>query len=269
MPDSAPLGPPRLKKLLRSGRQLLGMWLMSRDPYIVETAAYVGYDVLLIDAEHTSLAMRDIEMMLIAIQGSPAIPIVRMPWNDQVAIKQVLDMGLEGMVVPMIMSAEDARRLVAYSSYPPAGVRGIGPRRAQYLAGGAWEYQRIANEEIVCVIPQIEHIDAVKRIDEICCVPGLSGLFLGPSDLSLSMLLPGEYAHPDFIAARDAIWEASQRYHLPLAVATTGPEDAEMWLRRGARIVFLGSEVGHMVAGAKSALERLRKARGGQTGSAG
>jgi len=256
------LGPPRLKRLLAGDRPLLGMWLTTRDPFFIETAAYVGYDVLLIDAEHVPLTMRDVEDMLIAIQGSPAVPIVRMPWNDQVAIKQVLDLGVEGMVVPMVSSADDARRLVSYARYPPAGIRGIGPRRAQHFTGDPWSYAGAANEEIVCLIPQIEHIDAVNAIEEICGVAGLDGLFLGPSDLSLSMGVPGGYDHPDFVAARDRLWEASRRHGLPLAVATVSIEDAAMWIDRGARIVFSGADIGHMVAGARRTLDELRRLRG-------
>jgi 4-hydroxy-2-oxoheptanedioate aldolase len=258
------LGPPRLKELLKSDKQLIGMWLISRDPVFVETAAYVGYDVLLIDMEHAAITVSDLERILIAIQGSPSIPIVRMPWNDQVTIKQVLDMGVEGMVVPMISSADEAKSLVSYSKYPPDGIRGIGPRRAQNLLanGDPWEYQRKANDEIVCLIPQIEHIDAISNIDAICSVPGVDGLFLGPSDLSLSMGLPGDYTHPDSLAARDKLWDASVRHELPLMVATYSMEDAANWMKRGARLVMSGMDLGHMAAGAKQTLETLQDVRG-------
>jgi len=257
---TAPLGPPRLKKLLTSGKQLIGTWVTCRDPFFVETLAYLGYDVLLIEAEHTPLTMGDIEMMLIAMQGSPSVPIVRMPWNDQVAVKQVLDMGVEGMVVPFVMNADEARRLVSYSMYPPVGVRGINPRRAQYSVGGPWEYAKVAND-IVCPIPQIEHIEAVRKIDEICQVPGIAGLFLGPSDLSFSMNLPGQTDHPDFLAARDKIWDASRRHRLPLAVAAQSLGDAKMWLDRGAEVVFFGQDLRYMVEAARSTLDELTKAR--------
>lgn len=261
MPTSAPLGPPRLKNLLASGRTLLGMWVSARDPFFIESLAYVGYDVLLIEAEHTPLTMGDIESMLIAMQGSPTVPLVRMPWNDQVAIKQVLDMGVEGMVVPFVKSQDEAFRLIQYSMYPPRGVRGINPRRAQHLVGGAWEYGKAANEFIV-PIPQIEHIDAVNAIDDICSVEGLGGLFLGPSDLSFSMDLPGRFDHPDFLAARDRVWEASRRHNLPFAVASNSQDDAKLWIERGAEVVFLGLDLRFMTAGAQESLERLKAVRG-------
>ena len=258
------LAPPRLKNLLKGDRQLIGMWLVSRDPFFVETAAHVGYDVVLIDAEHAPMTMRDIEMILIAIQGSPTVPIVRMPWNDQVAIKQVLDLGVEGMVVPMISTADDARRLVSYAKYPPEGVRGIGPRRAQHLVqpSDPWEYRRIANDGVVCLLPQIEHVDAINHLEEICRVPGLDGLFFGPSDLSLSMGLPGQYDHPDVVAARERLWEVSRQHNLPLGVATVSLDDATMWLQRGAKLVMSGLDLGHMAAGATRTLDDLRTVRG-------
>ena len=259
------LGPPRLKKLLQGDRQLIGMWLISRDPFFVETAAHVGYDVLLIDIEHAPISMSDLERMLIAIQGSPSVPVVRMPWNDQVAIKQVLDMGVEGLVVPMISTAHEARQLVSYSKYPPAGVRGIGPRRAQNMfeSGDPWDYQSRANDEVVCLIPQIEHIGAINNIDDICSVPGVGGLFLGPSDLSLSMGLPGDYEHPDSIAARDKLRDAARRHELPLAVATYSMDNAADWMRWGAKLVMSGIDIGHMAAGAKSMLQELSLVREG------
>lgn len=262
MPDAPPFGPPRLKSLLAGGKQLLGTWITARDPFFVESLAYVGYDLLLIEAEHTPLTMGDIEMMLIAIQGSQSIPVVRMPWNDQVKVKQVLDMGVEAMVVPFVRSAEDARRLVSYSMYPPEGVRGINPRRAQHLVGSPWDYAKVAND-YVCPIPQIELIDAVNEIDAICAVPRLGGVFLGPSDLSLSMNLPGQMDHPDFVAARDRIWEASRRHRLPFAVASYSLDDARMWIQRGAEMVFFGQDLRFMVAQAKETLGALKKARGG------
>ena len=248
-----------LKDRLRQDGQLLGTWAMCRDMFFVEIAADVGYDVILIESEHYPLSMGNLLDMLIAIRGSGALPMVRMPWNDQVAIKQVLDMGAEGMVVPMIKSAEDAARLVDFSMYPPVGNRGWSPIRAARRFSDRPDYAASANEDTFCLFPQIEHIDAVNAIDEICATPGLDGIFLGPADLSLSMGIPKKFDHPDFIAARDHIWEASKRHGIHLAVTTLSDEDAEMWIDRGVKIIFRGSDLFFMESGSRAALQRLRK----------
>ena len=247
-----------LKDLLRTDRQILGTWTMSRDIFFVEVMADAGFDVILIEAEHYPLAMSDVMNMLIAVRGSGTCPMVRMPWNDQVAVKQVLDMGVDGMVVPMINSAEDARRLVDFSMYPPEGNRGWSPIRAARRFSDRDDYGSAANTDTFCLFPQIEHINAVKALDEICSTPGIDGIFLGPADLSLSMGIPRQFDHPDFIKVRDEIWQASIRHNLHLAVTTLNNEDAEMWIDRGVKIIFRGSDLAFMETGAKDTVTRLR-----------
>jgi 4-hydroxy-2-oxoheptanedioate aldolase len=258
MPDAF-LGPPRLKHALRSGSPLFGMWLVCRDPYFIECAAYSGFDVLLIDAEHAPISMADIEQIAIIARNSPAQVMVRMPVIGQAEIKQVLDIGIEGIVAPMVNSVPDAKRLIDYSMYPPRGIRGIGPRRAQHLTGGAWEYQKAANDEIVVIMPQIEHIDAVDDLDAICGVEGLGGLFLGPGDLSLSMGLGGQYSHPDMVAAKAKVLDASRKHGLPLAVATTGDDDARYWADNGAALVMVASDSGLFNSAAQRAIAGFRR----------
>ena len=152
---------PSLKELLESDKQLLGMWVIGRDPFFAEVLADIGFDLLLIESEHHAMMRDDIMNLLIAIRGSNSVPMVRMPWNDQVMVKQVLDMGTQGLIVPMINTADDARRLVAYAMYPPRGNRGYGPVRAGRVFKN---YQHTAND-LVCLFPQIEHIEAVNNLE--------------------------------------------------------------------------------------------------------
>jgi len=252
------LGPPRLKARFATDGTLFGMWVACRDPFFNEVAAYSGADVLLVDAEHAPLTVEDIERIVIAAQGSPASVIVRMTGIDQVAIKHVLDSGVEGIVVPFINTAADAKRLTHYAMYPPKGNRGIGPRRAQYLTDGPWDYQQKANDDIVVLIPQIEHIDAVNNLDEICAMEGIGGLFLGPSDLSLSLGHGGEYDHPEVIAAKRRILDASRKHNLPLAVASTGIDDARYWVGEGAKLVMVASDAGLISSGMTRILDQVR-----------
>lgn len=252
------LGPPRLKARLKADGTLFGVWVACRDLHFNEMVAYSGADVLLVDAEHTPLTVEDIERIVIAAQGSPASVIVRMTGIDQAAIKHVLDSGVEGIVVPFINNAADAKLLTRYGLYPPKGVRGIGPRRAQHLVEGAWDYQRKANDDIVVLIPQIEHADAVNNLDEICAVEGIGGLFLGPSDLSLSLGHGGEYDQPEVVAAKRRILDASRKYSLPLAVASTGIDDARYWVGEGAKLVMVTGDAGLISSGIARILEQVR-----------
>ena len=253
------LGEPRLKKLLASGKTQLGLWTVCRDPFFLELAAHSGCDVLLVEAEHSSLTLTDIERVAMIARSSPANIMVRMPGIDQALIKQVLDLGIEGMVVPFVNTREDAQELASYGMYPPRGIRGIAPRRAQHLVGGAWEYQRVANDDIVVLVPQIEHIDAVGNLDEICSVEGIGGLFLGPSDLSLSMGLGGEYEHPDVVAAKRKVFDASRRHGLPFACASSSAENARYWIDQGAELVMVGADYGLFSAGVEGAVEEFRR----------
>ncbi|HDS74610.1 MAG TPA: 2-keto-3-deoxy-L-rhamnonate aldolase, partial [Firmicutes bacterium] len=161
-------------------------------------------------------------------------------------------------VVPFINTAADAKLLTRYAMYPPKGIRGIGPRRAQYLADGPWDYQRNANEEIVVLIPQIEHIDAVNNLDDICAVEGIGGLFLGPSDLSLSLGHGGEYDHPEVVAAKRQILDASRKHNLPLAVASTGIDDARYWVGEGAKLVMVAGDASLISSGMTRILVQVR-----------
>jgi len=140
-----------------------------------------------------------------ATKGSNTTALVRVPWNDPVLIKPVLDIGAEGIVIPMVRNAEEARRAVAACLYPPAGIRGFGPRRPNNFGRIAGpEYCKSANESIL-IIPQLEHIDAVKNIEAIASVPGISAIVIGPNDLSGSMGLMAQSRHPDVVAAIEVL----------------------------------------------------------------
>jgi 4-hydroxy-2-oxoheptanedioate aldolase len=251
------LGTPRLKSRLNSGTPQLACWVRCRDMFYVEMIANAGFDLLLIDAEHSPLTTGDIELMAIAAHGSPCDVMVRMNGIDQSTFKQVLDTGIQGLVVPMVNSPEDAREMVRWGSYPPRGDRGIGPHRAKNFTDDPWEYQRAANDEIVVLMPQIEHIRAVESLDEICNVPGVGGLFIGPSDLSLSMGLGGQYDHPDMVAAKQRILDASRRYSLPLGVATTGIDDAKQWIDEGAQMILVSSDNSLIASGVSQTLAQF------------
>src|SRR5262249_37441103 len=127
--------------------------------------------------------LHPLKLALIALNGSDTVPIVRVPWNDQVRIKLVLDLGVEGVMAPMVSTVEEAQALVAACRYPPAGRRGSGPRRASRYYRNAAEYMAVANAAIF-VMPQIENIATIDILDEFLAVPGIDAVAIGPNDMS-------------------------------------------------------------------------------------
>src|SRR5215218_4538942 len=162
-----------VKRRLAAGEPSVGTWLGLPSPEAAEYVATVGFDWLVADSEHNPIDIRTLSEMFGAIAASGVAPMVRIPWNTPENFKRVLDAGAWGIVVPMVNSKEEAERAVEATRYPPAGGRSVGGgRHAISWGGGAEEYFRAANEEILLVL-QIEHIKGVENAQEILSVPGV------------------------------------------------------------------------------------------------
>lgn len=235
-----------LKKNLKSGKTLLGAWLGLSDPVAAEVMSHLGYDWLMVDAEHSPITIDTLQMMVLMAQRGGTPVIVRIPWNDIVMIKQTLDVGAEGILVPMVRSAAEAKRAVEYAKYPPQGVRGWAPRAAADFHRRMKEYTDEANDRTVVWV-QIEHIDAVNDIDNILKVPGLDGVFVGPGDLSFSMGIPMQWEHPDLLAAVQLVARKAREAGVPVGAAVDDTVDETMrWLSWGFQFVTLGLDWGLM-----------------------
>jgi 2-keto-3-deoxy-L-rhamnonate aldolase RhmA len=173
----------RLKEKLRAGEMSPGIWLSLPSPTACEVVAEAGLDWVIVDAEHSPFNPETLQHMLMGFKGSETVPVVRVPWNDAVMIKQALDMGWDGVLVPQVSSAEEARRAVAACRYPPIGNRGYGPRRAGSYFRDWPEYNAIANDLVICAI-QIESLAGAAAIEDIVQVPGLDWIWTGPCDMS-------------------------------------------------------------------------------------
>src|SRR5690242_2019818 len=179
------------REKLKQGGIPLGTLITFNDPTVTE-ALCRDLDFVWIDSEHSAMSLPIVQGHVMATKGSRAAAIVRVPWNDPVLIKPVLDMGADGIVAPLVRTVEDARRAVAACKYPPEGVRGYGPRRpSEFGRRGGPEFVKEMNDSILIIL-QIEHIDAVNHIDEILQVPGITSLVIGSNDLSGSMNLLGQ-----------------------------------------------------------------------------
>lgn len=179
----------------------IGSWITLNHFSIAEIMADAGFDWLCIDMEHSVTDYYEAEILIATIRAKGLTPFVRVGENNSRIIKRVLDAGAEGIIVPSVNSKQDAVNAVASVRYPPLGKRGVGLARAQNYGFGFEKYRDSSAMEIK-VIAQIEHIDAIKNLEEIINTDGIDGTFIGPYDLSGSMGKPGEYDQPD---VKDAI----------------------------------------------------------------
>jgi 4-hydroxy-2-oxoheptanedioate aldolase len=232
-----------LKRALRERRPQIGLWSMLASPVATEIAAGSGFDFLVLDMEHAPNELTAIRDQLQAMQGSAAAPVVRPPWNDTVVFKRLLDVGAQNFVVPMVQDADDARRAVAATRYPPRGVRGVAVATRANRFGRVTDYLQRASDEI-CVHVQIETRAALANLEAIVAVDGVDGLFIGPSDLAADFGQLGNSAHPE---VRRAIDDAIARICATGKVAgILAPieADARHWLALGATFVAVGSDLG-------------------------
>jgi len=190
----------KFREKARNGQIMLGTCVTFGDLAVTD-ALCDSADFLWIDMEHSALTLAEAQAHIIATKGTDTAPLIRVPWNDPVLIKPILDMGAAGVIVPMVRTAEEASLAVSACRYPTAGVRGWSPRRpSHYMRIVGSEACKEADETILCIV-QIEHIEAVNNLEEIIAVPGLYGIAVGTADLAASMGHVGNPAHPDVVAA--------------------------------------------------------------------
>lgn len=205
------MGIKSIRQRVLDGEILVGTWLVLGSSLTAEIAGNAGFDWVLLDMEHGMGANDSLLFQLQAIEGTPAVPIVRVASNDPVLIKRVLDLGPAGVMVPMVNSADDARRLVQAMRYPPQGIRGVTPyTRPANFGQGFKEYYATANNELLCVV-QIETEEAVEHADEIAAVDGVDVLFIGPLDLSVGLGIMRQFDHPKYRAAVERIVSACRK----------------------------------------------------------
>ncbi len=242
----------------RAGDVTLGMWLMTPGADTAEVLGELDFDYLCIDQQHGLIGDADVLAVLRALRSSAATPIVRVASNDAAAIGSALDAGALGVVIPMVNTAEQARRAVAACRYAPRGSRSFGPTRAILVHGT--DYVAAADDEVSC-IPMIETVEAVENLDEILAVDGVDAAYVGPSDLGVSMGLgPGvDHDDADFRAALDAVLAGCARHGVIPAIHAD-PAHAAMRVEQGFRMVTVTADFRALQAGAAAALAQARPA---------
>ncbi len=184
------------KAALRAGEVQIGIWCSFQDPSVAELLAGCGYDWIMFDTEHSTVGPNEVITFLRTVAPYPVSPVVRPGWNDPVEIKKLLDAGAQTLLIPYVQSAEEARSAVAAVTYPPKGVRGVAGISRATRYGTVADYATRANEEI-CLLVQVETREALSQLKEIAQVPGVDGVFFGPSDLAASFGYPGQPSHPE------------------------------------------------------------------------
>jgi 2-dehydro-3-deoxyglucarate aldolase len=227
-----------LKNKLKNNQLTIGSWITIANPAIVEIMATANFEWLCIDMEHTSIDLSDAQMLITTIQANSMKALVRVSKNEEVIIKKVLDMGADGVIIPMIKTKEEAQEAVSYVKYPPHGKRGVGLYRAQGYGTSFPSYKKWVDEEVV-IIAQIEHIEAVNNIEDIITTDGIDGTIVGPYDLSGSMGHPGEFERDDVKEAIEDVKIACEKHNKPYGFHVIESDPARLQQRIDEGCTFL------------------------------
>jgi 2-keto-3-deoxy-L-rhamnonate aldolase RhmA len=243
----------------RGARSPLGTWIMSTSPIVAEAVGTAGFDWGVLDMEHTPLDLMTLVHLLQAVGNTKMVPVVRVPWNDMVTVKRVLDAGAQTLLFPFIQNADEAARAVAATRYPPEGVRGMAAMGRASRFGTTPDYFKVANKTVGVVV-QLETPQSLAELEAIAAVPGVDALFVGPGDLSGSMGHVGELTHPAVMAA---MAEAARRAHAvnkPIGTVGGNPEVVTRYRAMGYDYVAVASDLGLLMRGAQAMVQALRTA---------
>lgn len=248
-----------LRLALREGVPTFGSWIQFGHTGIAELMAQAGFDWLVIDLEHSTIGIESVQPLIQVIELCACVPLVRVPSNDPVLAKRVMDAGAHGIIVPAINSPQEAERAVESVKYPPAGRRGLGLSRAQGYGSRLHEYISEVDQYGVVVV-MIEQREAVEQIDRILHVPGVDAIFVGPYDLSASYGVPGEFDHRLVREAMNWLLRASAEAKVAAGIHVVHPngEQVRERLLEGFRFVAYGGDMLFLGAAVHKAIAELR-----------
>lgn len=253
-----------VKKVWASGKAVVNAWLAIPSGFSAEVIAQCGFDSVTVDMQHGVQDYLSMVQCFQAMNGHPATPMVRVPWNEPGIIGKVLDGGAYGVICPMINTPKEAKDLVQFSKYPPKGTRSNGPIRAG-MYGSAGSYQQTANDEIV-LLPMMETKTAVENMEAILDVEGINGVYIGPSDLrfsyGLTPKLDGD--EPEILKIYEKIIKECGKRGLHPGIHCSGAEGAARAINMGFKLVTLSNEVGLMSTYARMQVNQTRKDSGGK-----
>jgi 2-keto-3-deoxy-L-rhamnonate aldolase RhmA len=240
----------------------IGTWIMSASPLVAEAVGHAGFDWGVVDMEHAPLDLMGVVHLLQALGNTRMVPVVRVPWNDAVTVKRVLDAGATTVLFPFVQTADEARAAVAATRYPPQGVRGMAGMSRASRFGTVPHYLKTANQHMG-VIVQLESVQALQQLEAIAAVDGVDALFIGPADLSGSMGHVGELSHPAVMQAMADAARRCQALGKPLGTLAGTPEQAVRYRAMGFAYVAISGDLGLLMKGAQDALRAVRTQEGG------
>ncbi len=251
----------RLKQLWSAGKPTINGWCSIGNPFAAEIMAAQGFDSVTVDLQHGALDYSHLLPMFQAMRASGTVLLARVPWLEPGIIMKSLDAGAYGIICPMVNTAEEAARFVSYLRYPPLGQRSFGPTRVSFAAGD--NYAAEANGQILA-FAMIETADGMANLDAIAATPGLDGLYVGPSDLSLSLsqgrLAPGfDREEPEILAALHCISAACKANNIRAALHCGSPDYAARAISWGYHMTTVGGDSRFLAAGAGAAVAGFRK----------
>ncbi|MCP3427116.1 aldolase/citrate lyase family protein [Rothia sp. AR01] len=262
MPLRVELPPTFADALREAERPLVGMWVCSGSPVAAEIAGCSGLDWVLVDGEHSPVGLETAASLLRALAPYPVVPMLRVPELDAAHLKQVLDLGAQNVLVPMVDTAEQARAAAAAVRYPPHGVRGVGSALARASRWGAVEGYLAGARETVSLTVQIESAAAVANAGEIAAVDGVDAVFVGPADLAASMGVLGQQTHPDVVDAVLRTFDAVRAAGKPVGVNVFDHAQAHRYLDAGASFALVGADVQLLTRASRGLAEAFLPAEG-------
>ncbi len=245
------------KRALKAGKVQIGLWCSLSSHYAIELVAGSGFDWLLLDTEHSP---NDLESVLTQLQAAAPYPthaVVRVPWNDMVTIKRFLDIGSQSILIPYVQNADEAKAAVAYTRYPPAGVRGVAGGTRATRWGRVKDYAKRAHEEL-CVLVQVETQTALDNLEKIAAVDGVDGVFIGPADLHASLGYPGETNNPKVMPVIDDAVRRIRKAGKAPGILTTVEADARRWLDCGGQFVAVGVDTVVLARGTEALAAKFK-----------
>jgi 4-hydroxy-2-oxoheptanedioate aldolase len=245
------------KHALAAGKLQVGLWSSLCSNIAAEIISDSGFDWILLDTEHSPNEIPDLVTQLQAVQRGTATPIIRPAWNDAVLAKRCLDIGAQTLLFPYVQNAEEAKRAVASTRYPPQGIRGVSVAARASRYGRVPGYLGKANDEI-CVLVQVETREALKELEAIAKVPGVDGVFIGPSDLAASLGHLGNPAHAEVQAAIHDAVKRLKALGKPAGILTGVDEEVRRYIDWGYLFVAVGSDIGLLAKNADTLAKKYK-----------
>lgn len=233
---------------------LIGSWLMAADPIISELMATSGFEFLVVDMEHSPMDVPDMVGILHALSGTQSTPVVRLPWNDMVLVKRVLDAGAKTIMFPFIQNLQEAQSAVSYTRYPPSGVRGVAAMHRGSQFGTTPNFLTTA-EQPLTVILQIETPEALEQLEEIASVDGVDAIFIGPGDLSTTMGYPGQISAKPVQEALKNAAERCKKINMPCGIVGADNQTIKTYQTYGYDFIAIASDLALLMNSAKSAAQ--------------